>query len=136
MLAFLSHATKQKIKLQWLSSMANDIIDIYVLEQSQSIPDIYDDTDYMESQLESLQSTDEDQIKCPNCQKSYQQFHWLRRHMKAKHGVVINLAPPQNPSGGATTPYQVSFVDVENAGICQSNTIKKRSICIYVEHVL
>ena len=106
--AFLSHATKEK-QLEWLSSMANDIIDIYVLEQSRAIPDIYEDTDYMESQLESLQSTDEEQkFKCPNCQKSYQQFHWLRRHMKEKHGVVINLAPPQR-SQSSETPYDGIF---------------------------
>ena len=91
--------------------MANDIIDIYVLEQSQAIPDIYEDTDYMESQLESLQSTDEDQkFKCPKLTEELSAISLAQKahERKKKHRVVINLAPPQR-SHSSETPYDGIF---------------------------
>lgn len=90
------HCSSKENQLQWIESVANDIIDIYVMEQSTAVPDIYEDTEYMESQLESLQNKDsERKFKCPNCDKTYKQFQWLKRHLKDKHGVAVNLNPPQ-----------------------------------------
>ena len=53
----LQHSSNQN-QLAWLECLANDIIDICVMEQSTAVPDIYENTDYMESQLESLQTQD------------------------------------------------------------------------------
>ena len=87
--AFLSHATKQK-QLKLLSSMANDIIDIYVLEQSQAIPNIYEDTDYMERQLESLQSSDEDQkFKCPKLTEELSAISLAQKAHERKKNIEL-----------------------------------------------
>ena len=104
----LEHSSKEN-QLEWLLSVASDIIDIYVMEQSRAIPDIYEDTEYMESQLGNLQIRDAHKpFKCPHCDKAYKGFHWLRRHMKEKHGVSINLAPPQR-SDPSQTEYDGVF---------------------------
>ena len=91
----LEHYSKEN-QTDWLDGVANDILDIYVFEQSRAVPDIYEDTDYMESQLGSLQTRSPDNMFCyPKCQRKYKQLHWLKRYMRDKHGVTINLNSPQ-----------------------------------------
>ena len=51
----LEHYSKE-YQLDWLEGVANEILGMYVLEQSRAVPDIYEDRDYMESQPESLQT--------------------------------------------------------------------------------
>lgn len=100
--------TSTENQQEWLNNASKSIIDIYVMEESTAIPDIYEDAQYMSTQLASLTELDvENKYKCPylDCTKAYKQFHWLKRHLKEKHNITVNINPPQHSSTKTSSNY-------------------------------
>ena len=88
--------------------VAKNILDVYVMEESTIVPDIYEDTEYMASQMASIKDMDEEnRFKCSHsdCPKAYKQFHWLKCHLKNKHTVTVNINPPLHSQSHTSAKY-------------------------------
>ena len=95
-------------QLDWITNVAKSILDIYVMEESTAVPDIYEDTEYMATQMASLtDKDDENRFRCPHtdCPKAYKQFHWLKRHLKNKHNITVNINPPMHSQSLPSAKY-------------------------------
>ena len=95
-------------QLDWITNVAKSILDIYVMEESTAVPDIYEDTEYMATQMASLtDKDDESRFRCPHtdCPKAYKQFHWLKRHLKNKHNITVNINPPMHSQSLPSAKY-------------------------------